>query len=77
MTKGVDAPELDPADVVRSAYDGLEAGAYEILADESQRAGQGGPGRSRRGVVPPACAGARADPGRHRMRGTALSRWAV
>jgi NAD(P)-dependent dehydrogenase (short-subunit alcohol dehydrogenase family) len=34
MTKGVDAPKLDPADVVRSAYDGIEAGAYEILADE-------------------------------------------
>ncbi|OKI84537.1 SDR family oxidoreductase [Micromonospora sp. CB01531] len=34
MTKGVDAPKLDPADVVRSAYDGIEAGSYEILADE-------------------------------------------
>ncbi len=34
LAKGVDAPKLDPADVVRSAYDGLEAGAYEILADE-------------------------------------------
>jgi NAD(P)-dependent dehydrogenase (short-subunit alcohol dehydrogenase family) len=34
LTKGVDAPKLDPADVVRTAYDGLEAGAYEILADE-------------------------------------------
>lgn len=34
MTQGVDAPKLDPADVVRSAYDGLEAGSYEILADE-------------------------------------------
>lgn len=34
MTKGVEGPKLDPADVVRSAYDGVEAGAYEILADE-------------------------------------------
>ena len=34
MTTGVDAPKLDPADVVRSAYDGIEAGAWEILADE-------------------------------------------
>jgi len=46
MTKGVDAPKLDPADVVRSAYDGLEAGAYEILADELSarvKAGLAGP----------------------------------
>lgn len=34
MTRGVDAPKLDPADVVRSAYAGLQAGAYEILADD-------------------------------------------
>jgi NAD(P)-dependent dehydrogenase (short-subunit alcohol dehydrogenase family) len=34
MTAAVDAPKLDPADVVRDAYDGLEAGSYEILADE-------------------------------------------
>ncbi|MDW5329928.1 SDR family oxidoreductase [Plantactinospora sp. KLBMP9567] len=34
MAKRVDAPKLDPADVVRSAYDGIEAGSYEILADE-------------------------------------------
>ncbi|MBM0126723.1 SDR family oxidoreductase [Pimelobacter simplex] len=34
MTEGIDAPKLDPADVVRTAYDGLEAGDYEILADE-------------------------------------------
>lgn len=37
MTRGVDAPKLDPADVVRSAYDGLEAGSHEILADELSR----------------------------------------
>lgn len=34
MAAGVDAEKLDPADVVRSAYDAIEAGAYEILADE-------------------------------------------
>jgi NAD(P)-dependent dehydrogenase (short-subunit alcohol dehydrogenase family) len=34
MTEGIDAPKLDPADVVRSAYDGIESGHYEILADE-------------------------------------------
>jgi NAD(P)-dependent dehydrogenase (short-subunit alcohol dehydrogenase family) len=34
MAERVDAPKLDPADVVRSAYDGIEAGEFEILADE-------------------------------------------
>lgn len=34
MTKGTEAPKLDPTDVVRAAYDGIEAGSYEILADE-------------------------------------------
>jgi NAD(P)-dependent dehydrogenase (short-subunit alcohol dehydrogenase family) len=34
MTVGVTEPKNDPADVVRSAYEGLEADAYEILADQ-------------------------------------------
>ena len=34
MAKSVEAPKLAPADVVRTAYDGLEAGSYEVLADE-------------------------------------------
>lgn len=34
MTVGVTAPMNDAADVVRDAYDGLEAGLYEVLADE-------------------------------------------
>ncbi|NDK91213.1 SDR family oxidoreductase [Gordonia desulfuricans] len=37
MTAGVDAPKNDPADVVRLAYDGIEAGAAEILADDISR----------------------------------------
>lgn len=37
MTRGVDAPKLDPADVVRTAYDGIEAGDFEILADDVSR----------------------------------------
>ncbi|MBO0843423.1 MAG: SDR family oxidoreductase [Nocardioides sp.] len=37
MARAVTAPKNDPADVVRAAYDGLEAGAYEILADEVSR----------------------------------------
>jgi NAD(P)-dependent dehydrogenase (short-subunit alcohol dehydrogenase family) len=34
MTRGIDAPKLDPADVVRDAYDGLANGSFEVLADE-------------------------------------------
>lgn len=37
MTAGVDAPKLAPADVVRDAYDGIEADEYEILADDLSR----------------------------------------
>lgn len=46
MTRGIDAPKLDPAEVVRAAYDGIEAGNYEILADELSshvKAGLAGP----------------------------------
>jgi NAD(P)-dependent dehydrogenase (short-subunit alcohol dehydrogenase family) len=34
MVRSVTAPKLDPADVVRNAYDGVEAGDFEILADD-------------------------------------------
>ena len=34
MTVGVDAPKNDPADVVRDAYEGIEAGEFEVLADQ-------------------------------------------
>ncbi|KRC65017.1 short-chain dehydrogenase [Aeromicrobium sp. Root236] len=34
MVAGVDAPKSDPADVVKSALDGIEAGAFEVLADD-------------------------------------------
>lgn len=38
MTKGLDVPDKnDPADVVRAIYAGLEAGAAEVLADETTR----------------------------------------
>ena len=47
MTEGIEvAPKSDPADVVRNAYDGLEAGESEILVDEITRqvkAGLAGP----------------------------------
>lgn len=46
MTEGVTADKLDPADVVRTAYDGIESGSYEILADDLSgqvKAGLAGP----------------------------------
>jgi NAD(P)-dependent dehydrogenase (short-subunit alcohol dehydrogenase family) len=35
MMAGFDIPKLDPADAVRAALDGIEAGAREVLADET------------------------------------------
>ncbi|QDQ95394.1 SDR family oxidoreductase [Rhodococcus sp. WB9] len=37
MTAGLDVPKNNPSDVVRQAYDGVLAGAYEVLADEVSR----------------------------------------
>lgn len=37
MTSGVEAPKSAPADVVRQVLDGVEAGASEVLADETAR----------------------------------------
>ncbi len=34
MTRLVDAPKNDPADIVRATLDGLEAGDFEVLADD-------------------------------------------
>ncbi|WP_210495226.1 SDR family oxidoreductase [Patulibacter sp. SYSU D01012] len=34
MTGDYDGPKLDPADVARAALDGVEAGAWEVLADD-------------------------------------------
>ena len=42
MTRGVDAPKSDPADIARIAVDGIAAGAYEILADDISRQVQAG-----------------------------------
>lgn len=42
MTVAVTAPKLDPADVARTALDGVANGAYEILADDISRQVQGG-----------------------------------
>lgn len=46
MTAGLDVAKNDPADVVRQAYDGVEAGDHEVLADDVSRqvrAGLAGP----------------------------------
>ncbi|MFJ9007814.1 SDR family oxidoreductase [Streptomyces canus] len=40
MVRAVDAAKSDPADIARIAVDGIAAGAYEILADESSRQAQ-------------------------------------
>jgi NAD(P)-dependent dehydrogenase (short-subunit alcohol dehydrogenase family) len=37
MTDGLDAPKNDPADVVRAVWDGVAAGAHEVLADDLTR----------------------------------------
>jgi len=37
MAAGITDPKSDPADVVRQALDGVESGAYEVLADDLTR----------------------------------------
>ena len=37
LTRGIDAPKSTPEQIVRHAFDGLEAGAEEVLADEMTR----------------------------------------
>jgi NAD(P)-dependent dehydrogenase (short-subunit alcohol dehydrogenase family) len=34
MTAGLNVPKNDPADIVRKAYDGIAAGAFEVLGDD-------------------------------------------
>jgi NAD(P)-dependent dehydrogenase (short-subunit alcohol dehydrogenase family) len=38
MLAGIDMPKNDPADVIRQAFDGLESGLDEVLADDETRA---------------------------------------
>ena len=38
MVRHVDAPKAAPADISRIAVDGIEAGTYEIIADETAKA---------------------------------------
>jgi NAD(P)-dependent dehydrogenase (short-subunit alcohol dehydrogenase family) len=41
MTKDIEAPKSDPADIARITLDGLEAGEEEILADDLTKQVQG------------------------------------
>jgi hypothetical protein len=42
MMAGFDVDKSDPADVVRAALDGIEAGALEVLADGAAAAVKAG-----------------------------------
>ncbi|MBB3675172.1 SDR family oxidoreductase [Modestobacter versicolor] len=42
MTAGLSVPKSDPADVARTAVDGIAAGAHEVLADDVSRQVQAG-----------------------------------
>ena len=37
MTSGLDAPKSSPDDVAAQVLDGLDAGAFEVLADDTSR----------------------------------------
>ena len=37
LTAGLDVDKEDPQDIVAAIYDGLEAGDYEVLADDTSR----------------------------------------
>ena len=37
LTRGIEAPKSAPEDIVRLAFDGVEHGAEEVLADEATR----------------------------------------
>jgi NAD(P)-dependent dehydrogenase (short-subunit alcohol dehydrogenase family) len=37
LTAGLDVDKEDPRDIVAAIYDGLEAGDYEVLADDTSR----------------------------------------
>jgi len=37
LTKGLEVPKVSPQSVVQQAFDGLEAGLTEVLADERSR----------------------------------------
>lgn len=42
LTKGIDVPKASPDEIVARAFDGLEAGVDEVLADDGTRAAHAG-----------------------------------
>ncbi|MGH3643599.1 MAG: SDR family oxidoreductase [Mycobacterium sp.] len=52
MAAGLDAPKSNPADVAAQAIDGIAAGAYEVLADDTSRGVQAGLAKGVAGVYP-------------------------
>ena len=42
LTRGIDLPKASPEEIVQQAYDGLEAGAEQVLGDENTRRVQRG-----------------------------------
>jgi NAD(P)-dependent dehydrogenase (short-subunit alcohol dehydrogenase family) len=52
MATGLDGPKSNPADVAAQAIDGIAAGAYEVLADDTSRGVQAGLAKGVAGVYP-------------------------
>jgi NAD(P)-dependent dehydrogenase (short-subunit alcohol dehydrogenase family) len=52
MAAGLDGAKSDPADVAALALDGIAAGAYEVLADDTSRGVQAGLAKGVAGVYP-------------------------
>jgi short-subunit dehydrogenase len=52
MAAGLDAPKSDPADVAAQAIDGIAAGAYEVLADDTSRGVQADLAKGVAGIYP-------------------------
>jgi NAD(P)-dependent dehydrogenase (short-subunit alcohol dehydrogenase family) len=52
MAAGLDGPKSNPADVAALAVDAIEAGGYEVLADEVSRGVQAGLAKGVAGVYP-------------------------
>ena len=52
MAAGMDGPKSNPADVAKLALDGIAAGAYEVLADDTSRGVQAGLAKGVAGVYP-------------------------
>jgi NAD(P)-dependent dehydrogenase (short-subunit alcohol dehydrogenase family) len=52
MAAGLNGPKSDPAHVAALSVDGIAAGAYEVLADDTSRGVQAGLAKGVAGVYP-------------------------